>query len=134
MPGSLRKNMRYVILRDDDTNASTPVECLERLYRPFLQRNLPVNLAVIPDVRTDAVRSDGRPEKFLFAKNSGDELTLPIGDNTNLVSYLRDNPGFQIVQHGYDHSFFEFDSISARDICDRLEQGTRLLMDAGFSR
>ena len=27
--------MRYVIIRDDDTNALTPVECLERLYRPF---------------------------------------------------------------------------------------------------
>ena len=46
--------MRYVIIRDDDTNASTPVECLERLYRPFLERGLPVNLAVIPDVSTDA--------------------------------------------------------------------------------
>ena len=126
--------MRYIILRDDDTNASTPVECLERLYRPFLERNLPVNLAVIPDVRTNAIRSDGRLEKFLFVRNSGAELTLPIGDNAKLVGYLHDNTGFHIVQHGYDHSFFEFDSITARDICDRLEQGTRLLMDAGFSR
>ena len=30
--------MRYVIIRDDDTNALTPVECLERLYRPLLER------------------------------------------------------------------------------------------------
>ena len=37
------KTMRYVILRDDDTNALTPVDCLERLYRPFLNRGLPVN-------------------------------------------------------------------------------------------
>ena len=37
--------MRYVILRDDDTNALTPIECLETLYRPFLDRGLPVNLA-----------------------------------------------------------------------------------------
>ena len=42
--------MRYVILRDDDTNTFTPVECLERLYRPFLDLGLPVNLAVIPNV------------------------------------------------------------------------------------
>ena len=28
--------MHYVILRDDDTNALTPVGCLEQLYRPFL--------------------------------------------------------------------------------------------------
>ena len=42
--------MRYVILRDDDTNALTPVACLERLYRPFLDRGLPVSLAAIPEV------------------------------------------------------------------------------------
>src|SRR5436190_17389012 len=62
---SSRKSMRYVILRDDDTNALTPVDCLERLYRPFLDRGFPVNLAVIPEVRTDAVGPDGRREGFL---------------------------------------------------------------------
>ena len=61
--------MRYVILRDDDTNALTPIECLERLYRPFLDSGLPVNLAVIPDVATNALTPEGRPEGFLFAKN-----------------------------------------------------------------
>jgi len=124
--------MRYVILRDDDTNAFTPVECLERLYRPFLERGLPVNLAVIPDVRTDAIRMDGSPEKFLFAKNCHTELTMPVGENETLVGYLLANPGFRVIQHGYDHSFFEFDSASASDICDRFEQGTRLLVNAGF--
>ncbi len=126
--------MRYVILRDDDTNAFTPVECLERLYRPFLERGLPVNLAVIPDVRADAVRADGSPEKFLFAKNGCVEPTLPVGDNEKLVNYLRGNPGFHILQHGYDHSLFEFDSEDAADICDRLEQGARLLLEAGFQK
>src|SRR5215831_20430120 len=57
--------MRYVIIRDDDTNALTPVDCLERLYRPFLDRGLPVNLAVIPDVATDAATPDGKREGFL---------------------------------------------------------------------
>src|SRR5690349_274332 len=126
--------MRYVILRDDDTNAFTPVDCLERLYRPFLDRGLPVNLAVIPDVRLDAVRPDGLPEQFLFAKNGASELTKPVGDNKKLVNFLRDNSGFHVAQHGYDHSLFEFDSASANDIRDRLERGTRLLLDAGFPR
>ena len=30
--------MRHVILRDDDTNALTPVECLDRLYSPKSRR------------------------------------------------------------------------------------------------
>jgi hypothetical protein len=54
--------MHTVILRDDDTCAFTPRACLERLYRPFLQRGLPVNLAVIPEVRTDVRTPDGRLE------------------------------------------------------------------------
>ena len=54
--------MRYVILRDDDTNALTPIECLETLYRPFLDRGLPVNLSVIPEVRINVTMPDGRPE------------------------------------------------------------------------
>ena len=59
--------MRYVILRDDDTSALTPVKCLERLYRPFLDRGLPVNLAVIPEVRTTVTCPDGRLEGYLAA-------------------------------------------------------------------
>jgi hypothetical protein len=35
------------------------------LYRPFLDRGLPVNLAVIPDVATDAATPDGKREGFL---------------------------------------------------------------------
>src|ERR1041385_8037951 len=61
--------MRYVILRDDDTNALTPVECLERLYRPFRERGLPVNLATIPDVSTDARTPEGKLEGFLSVDN-----------------------------------------------------------------
>ena len=71
------KTMRYVILRDDDTNALTPVDCLERLYRPFLNRGLPVNLAIIPDVATDATRADGTPEGFLTAQTRAAQETEP---------------------------------------------------------
>src|SRR5881394_914723 len=66
---SSRSNMRYVILRDDDTSALTPVECLERLYRPFLDRGLPVNLATIPKVRTDTIGTNGLSEGYLVAKD-----------------------------------------------------------------
>lgn len=167
--------MRYVIIRDDDTNALTPIECLERLYRPLLDRGLPVNLAVIPDVATDASTPDGRRESFLFALQGGagvlpgtvgetDErcspslarsrkpdrqdgcpavtatapppsqspATVPIGTNTCLVDYLRSTPGYHVVQHGCHHDCFEFDRSSVEEISGRLEQGTHLLMEAGF--
>jgi hypothetical protein len=125
--------MRYVILRDDDTNALTPVECLERLYRPFLDRGLPVNLATIPQVRTDALRPDGLPEGFLFAKNGETKAMVPMAGNPKLSRYLQENSGYQIVQHGCHHSTFEFDLESAPDTRRLLAQGTRSLLEAGFA-
>ena len=126
--------MRYVILRDDDTNALTPVECLERLYRPFLDRNLPVNLAVIPDVSTNALTPDGKTEGFLFAKNGTRSATVPITEKPALIKYLRENANYHVVQHGCHHDCFEFDRKSPSDIATRLELGSKLLTAAGFPR
>lgn len=126
--------MRYVILRDDDTNALTPIECLERLYRPFLDRRLPVNLAVIPEVATNALTPEGKPEGFLFAKNGSRAETVPIGANPDLAKYLRENPDYRIVQHGCHHECFEFERDSRAEIAARLERGTQVLVEAGFPR
>jgi hypothetical protein len=124
--------MRYVIIRDDDTNALTPVDCLERLYRPFLNRGLPVNLATIPNVATNTTMPDGKPEGFLRYKNGARQKVLPIGSNRNLVRYLLENPGYNIVQHGFNHEYLEFEQRSAEEIARRLDEGRRLLMEAGF--
>jgi len=126
--------MHYVILRDDDTNALTPVECLERLYRPFLDRGLPVNLAVIPEVRTDVTMPDGQPEGFLLGKTEDTSPTVPIGCNQTLVKYLLANAGYHILQHGCHHDYFEFDSDDPADIAQRLDRGRRNLLEAGFRR
>ena len=124
--------MRYVILRDDDTNAFTPVECLERLYRPMLERGLPVNLATIPEVATGATMRDGRPEGFLVAKNGTKEDLVPIGANRELVDYLLSNRCYHIVQHGCHHDYLEFDCPSANEVKRRLDLGTQRLQEAGF--
>ena len=126
--------MHYVILRDDDTNALTPVECLEQLYRPFLDRGLPVNLAVIPNVRTDTLSPNGALEGYLFAKQAGTPRDVPFASSVQLVRYLHANPGFNVLQHGYDHSLFEFGADQRAEIADRLEQGTRALAEAGFQK
>jgi len=107
---------------------------LEQLYRPFLERGLPVNLAVIPNVRTDVTAPEGRPEGFLLCGNGGSGSALPIGSNQKLVRYLLENPGYSIAQHGYYHERFEFDVADRRQLQWRLEDGTRLLVEAGFPR
>src|SRR5438876_6395038 len=100
--------MRYVILRDDDTNALTPIECLESLYRPFLDRGLPVNLSVIPEVRANLTRPDGASEAFLMGWRGNGSETRPIGQNPKLVRYLQKNPAYHVIQHGCHHDKFEF--------------------------
>jgi predicted deacetylase len=130
--------MKYVILRDDDTNALTPIECLEKLYRPFLDKNLPVNLATIPNVCTNATWAEGKPELFLMAKRGDVPKHLPLGSNGKLVEYLKDNSGFHILQHGCRHEFvnraYEFAQENRWDIASRLDEGTRFLLEAGFPR
>lgn len=126
--------MRYVVLRDDDTNALTPPECLERLYRPFLDAQLPVNLATIPSVCTSVKRPDGQPEAFLWKNRSASGECLALSPDDELVQYLRANPGYHIVQHGHHHDPFEFDRTNRKEVADRLDAGGRLLQQAGFAR
>ncbi len=124
--------MRYVILRDDDTNALTPVSCLERLYRPFLDRGLPVNLAVIPEVSLDTCMLDGGLEGYLFKRDGSTAATAAIGTNPELVGYVLANPGYRVAQHGCHHHLLEFDRIDAADAARRLERGMAALTGAGF--
>lgn len=124
--------MRTVILRDDDTNALTPVECLEKLYRPFLTRGLPVNLATIPEVRVDARTPEGKREGFLPRAPNSILETVPLAENRELVRYLHENPGYAIVQHGCYHDTFEFDLTERVDVVRRLDRGRQRLREAGF--
>ena len=126
--------MNYVILRDDDTSAVTPTHVLESLYRPFLDRGLPIQLSVIPNVNTRATLPDGRPEWYLPNDPSGHPATLPIGEHRELVSYLRSNPGYGIVQHGLEHTFQEFLAADEDRARRSLSQGADLLAAAGLGR
>jgi hypothetical protein len=125
--------MRKVVIRDDDTNAFTPPECLEQLYRPFLDRSMPVNLAVIPAVRRGAKTPEGNPEGFLFAANGDAKDTSPIRNNQKLVAYLRTEPYYRIVQHGCHHDTFEFAIEDEAEVSRRIAEGARHLEEAGFS-
>lgn len=125
--------MRTIILRDDDTNALTPVECLETLYRPFLDRGLPVNLATIPEVRLDARTPAGEREGFLPRQPNPAVETVPLAESRALVDYLRANTGYAIVQHGCYHDTFEFDRTDRAEVVRRIERGAERLREAGFA-
>jgi len=126
--------MHYVILRDDDTCSFTPRACLERLYRPFLGCGMPVNLAVIPDVRAGVRTPDGRLEGFLTAGPGPAGPLAPIGENAELAAYLRAESGYHIAQHGCHHDYLEFDGPDRADLARRLERGADALREAGLRR
>jgi hypothetical protein len=60
--------------------------------------------------------------------------TLPIAANTGLVDYLLDNRNYHIIQHGCRHDYWEFDRLPDSQIGARLDEGTQLLVEAGFRR
>jgi hypothetical protein len=112
------------------------------LYRPFLDRGLPVNLATIPNVRSDVFYPKGplagQPEGFLVAAKGVKPGTYPIGSNEKLAQYLKSNPNFKIVHHAYHHEFVngnpEFDIHDSPDIARRLDLGAKYLSEAGLGR
>lgn len=126
--------MHTVILRDDDTCACTPRACLERLYRPFLERGLPVNLAVIPEVRTDVRTPDGQLEGFITSGETAPGRLAPIAGNAALVDYLRAEPLYHVLQHGCHHDYLEFGRTERPQLAWRLDHGAQCLRDAGFVR
>jgi hypothetical protein len=126
--------MRYVVLRDDDTCAFTPPEFLERLYRPFLGRGMPVNLAVIPEVRTDVRAADGRLEGFVSAGRGPPGPLATMAEAPALVSFLKSEPLFHVAQHGCHHDMFEFGISERGEIIRRLDRGADALREAGFAK
>lgn len=131
MRNSSQSGIHYVILRDDDTNALTPVASLERLYRPFLERRLPVNLAVIPEVRRATTDPQGRREGFVPPGDG--EPTAPLIRSPELVRYLKANPNLHLVQHGCHHDCFEFAISDPREIARRFDRGAQGFAEAGLA-
>lgn len=127
--------MRTVLIRDDDTNATTPVACLERLYRPLLDKGLPVNLSVIPELNTDVRKADGCLESSIWGPRAGQPGTLPIAGNPALIDYIRAER-YCAIQHGLSHEFIngasEFETPEAAVAAARMERGRQLLHEAGL--
>ncbi|CAN5862033.1 hypothetical protein BH11VER1_BH11VER1_19810 [soil metagenome] len=124
--------MHTVILRDDDTCAVTPPQLLEKLYRPWLDRGLPVNLAVIPNVNTRAVWRDGTPEGFLLGRTISGDTHRSIASNPELLAYLEENTGYHIAHHGWAHDYMEFADPDESRIAVTLDYGREHFRSAGL--
>lgn len=124
--------MHTVLLRDDDTCALTPPHLLEKLYRPWLERDLPVNLATIPNVHANAVWRDGTPEGFRLGKTFDGASHRSIAENRGLLDYLAANPGYNIVHHGLAHDYMEFANDEKEALAKKIDEGRAHFEQAGF--
>jgi hypothetical protein len=125
--------MHYVILRDDDTCAFTPPACLERLYRPFLERGMPVNLAAIPEVRTDVRTVDGGLEGYLAAGSGPDVPFAPIAQNRGLVEYIRSEPRLSYRAARLPSRQLRVRRFQSARAGTALDRGANSLREAGFA-
>ena len=105
--------MKRIIFRDDDISYFTPVEWLQILYEPILDRRLPVALSVIPEIRADVQVSsaDDRSghseqshfEPFTPPPYRGKEAAFSIADHLGLLQFVEKYPQIEILQHGLSH-------------------------------
>ncbi len=124
--------MKKVIIRDDDIHALTPIECLKTLYTPFLEANLPVNFAVIPNVDTEAQLPDGKREGFLFPVNE-EKGCISIAQGGELLGFLKKHPQIHLLHHGCRHTYMEFETPNREQVDALLEEGSRCFREAGLN-
>lgn len=89
--------MKFAI-RDDDTNFFTNPEDLKKIYS-HIWNICPISLAVVPFIAS--MKSPAIPEEHWQ-----DNKIFPIGENSELVSYLREKireGKISIMLHGYSH-------------------------------
>lgn len=105
------KNLSYnlpnkptFILRLDDVQASLWGEACVRIINDTLSRNLSLSIAVIPD--RDSPKTD--------------EVMECIREH-------KDDPHLEITQHGFNHSYSEYDNISENETRLKTMKGLRKL-------
>lgn len=105
--------MKRVLIRDDDVCYFTSPEILNRLYHRLLERSIPVNLSVISKVYCSTPLPFGTAnpyfdghlqyEPFIPPEFRGLPEFYEVGNNKNLVGYIRGNPLLTVTQHGVTH-------------------------------
>ncbi len=105
--------MKYVVIRDDDTCFFTKPYMLEKIYQPLLNAGKSITLSVVPAI------GGGQPcgamngefwKRFqldyspcLPPHQRSKAQVFPLTPDCEIVRYLRERKGYEIVQHGYNH-------------------------------
>ncbi len=126
------KQNRRIVLRDDDISYFTEIDQFRTVHRLLLEKQIPFNIAVIPEVRADIQSMDGRFEGFIPPGFYGKPDSHSISENPALVSYVLKHPFIEVAQHGFSHQKNargepEFAQHNNADLKYRLEKGADIL-------
>jgi len=127
--------MTMYLVRDDDANATTEPERLERVYAPLLDAGIPVSFAVIPEVALDTRAPDGARERFLDSSRPDSSTSLPLRWDTPLARWIRANQGqVSVMMHGLSHSRrrsgTEFGALTGCEAADLVARGIDIMVDS----
>jgi peptidoglycan/xylan/chitin deacetylase (PgdA/CDA1 family) len=124
--------MGIIVVRDDDPNATTRPERLERVYAPLFDAGIPVNFSVVPEVALDVRRDDGRRELFLDESAEDCDSVEELTDATPLAAWLRRHEGaVDVFVHGLSHRRLrartEFGALDQAEAALRIERGISIM-------
>ncbi len=126
--------VKYVLIRDDDTNFFTIPRMLEEIYEEIFEMGIPVNLSVIPFVSTETktyypwTNKKLRYEPFIPKEFENRNLCIPFYENLELTESLANMHEFiEIVQHGFSHSQNEFSSSNEVELREKILNGKKIL-------
>ncbi len=135
MNSGIRKTPLKVCIRDDDVCFFTDVDRFRTVHRLMLERDLPLNVAVIPKVSDSITDSRGNREGFIPESWERREVCHPITENIELVRVLKETISIEIAQHGLSHERRpdgkpECEESDRACFSNRLKEGKRLLTEA----
>jgi len=131
--------VKYAVIRDDDINFFTSPKILDELYREIFVMRIPINLSVIPCVRTNIEIKDNpyskfdglKFEPFIQREYHGKDLFFPVYENYELVEFIKNmKENVEIIQHGFSHSPNEFSSTNVNELERKITNGRKILKEA----
>jgi peptidoglycan/xylan/chitin deacetylase (PgdA/CDA1 family) len=128
--------MKTIIIRDNAISAFTTPAQLEKIYGRLWQAGVPVSLAVVPQPRGDVtlLNEESQPyDPSIPPKYRGSNQPYKLRENKILCSYLNElaRQGLvELCQHGYHHSYNEFDIEDETLLSQKIEEGKAELESA----
>jgi hypothetical protein len=124
-----------IVLRDDDANATTNPERLERTYAPLLECGIPINFAVIPRASLNVKDPSGNAEGFLDVVPDGAESCVELTPESPLAAWFRSHEDIaEPLLHGLTHERYrdgtEFGALTGEEAADRIREGREILTRA----